>query len=278
VGERPAVSFHALQRVTVRMLFDPGFAAAVFDRPQDALADVAISADELRWLTATDRRAWRLDPLRRSRTLLTLIEEFPVSAATVCSMDGQASRLDAFFSSAHFHEAIQTRLALVGAFGAFIVDADVPELTPMARIEAAIARCRRSEESAALPAGHLALAPGYEVLRLPGGTLARFGAIVAQLDATGPTRVEAMLADGFRLRGVETMAPADTQHLLVEPGSDGPGLGELSEALARLLLVASNPVGRSVLLEAAVDLGAGVDEAVELVAELVADGVLVQRV
>ncbi|MDP6945997.1 MAG: hypothetical protein QF464_17740 [Myxococcota bacterium] len=266
----------ALQRVMVRMLYDPAFADRVFGAPHDALADVALSPEETRWITRTDRRAWRLDPMRRSRTLFALLEEYPASAADTVSADGHTGHLDAFFSSSHFHDAIQTRQALVVAFGAFLLARAQPTLTPLARIEAAITRCRRATTGAHPDQGSVTLAPGCEVLELPAGALDRYTAIVTALDQANRPALETVLAEGFRLSAPATRDESGVEHVLVEPGAAGPRLGEIPEALARLLVAATQPLASDALRQVALSLGAEGHEADELIDELVTDGVLLR--
>ena len=67
------MSFVVLQRVVVRMLFDLQFAQAVIADPDASLSALDLRDDERRWLAETDPRAWRLDPMRRSRTLRALL-------------------------------------------------------------------------------------------------------------------------------------------------------------------------------------------------------------
>ena len=120
----------ALQRVVVRMLYDPKLVEAVYSN-----APVPGLDDEGRnHLMCIDRRAWATDPYRRSRTLQALIEELPVSAALA-----GIHRLDAFFSSTAFHHAVQQRQALVLAFADWLE----PKVGAVAGLERAIARARQ---------------------------------------------------------------------------------------------------------------------------------------
>ena len=69
------MSHVALQHVIVRMLYDPPFVDRVYDDPKAATHDCDLTDDERTWLVAADRRAWGIDPLRRTRSLAGLIEE-----------------------------------------------------------------------------------------------------------------------------------------------------------------------------------------------------------
>ncbi len=97
------MSYTALQRVVVRMLFDPPFIARVYADPERALTGVDLSPAERRWLVTPDRRAYGVDVYRRSRALAELLREFPVSAALIIRAGLGIARLDPYFSTAGFH-------------------------------------------------------------------------------------------------------------------------------------------------------------------------------
>ena len=61
------MSYHQLQRVVVRMLYDPAFVAQIFADATTALRDEDLTDQERRWLVEVDRRAYAVDPLRRTR-------------------------------------------------------------------------------------------------------------------------------------------------------------------------------------------------------------------
>ncbi|MCA9557117.1 MAG: hypothetical protein KC583_01025, partial [Myxococcales bacterium] len=113
------MSAAALQRVVVRMLYDPALVEAVYADADAALADEPLSEAERAWLVAPDRRRWRADPHRRARTLQALLEEYPAAGARVARAEGLAA-LDAFFSSPAFHGCVQRRGSLADTFGDFL--------------------------------------------------------------------------------------------------------------------------------------------------------------
>src|SRR4029079_12482475 len=96
-GER-LMSHRTLERVYVRMLFDPRFVAAVYEDADRALAGLDLEPAERLQLVAVDRRAWGHDPLRRYRTLRTLSEEFKATTTIVLAATRSLASLDAFFS------------------------------------------------------------------------------------------------------------------------------------------------------------------------------------
>ena len=260
------------------MLIDPSFSRAIFTSPSDALAGLELTDDETGWLLNSDPRAWRLDPMRRTRMLQSLLEEFPVSAALTLQHDGHAEHLDAFFSSPQLHQAVQTRGLLSRAFGRYMATLEVRGLAPIRAIEASIVECRRGDEAPALPSGWIGLASAHDILRLPSGSLERYvsysGTLARESAERGSPVLETMLSDGFTL--VDAFAPPSATHeyILVEPSPDGPRLGEVSEALGALLEAAKPGVARSTLLNVACTLGAEPDEAEELLQELSAEGLL----
>jgi hypothetical protein len=114
---------------------------------------------------------------------------------------------------------------------------------------------------------------------LPTGTCARWEALRAAL---GPDPVPRLLA-GFRAPprplprgkvGIARGRPA-VEHLLVEHGAAGESVGYGSDALHGLLVRAGRPCTLAVLEAEAVRLGATRAEAVEIVAGLVDDRLLV---
>jgi hypothetical protein len=145
------MSYHQLQRVVVRMLYDPAFVAQVFANPATALRDEDLTDQERRWLVAADQRAYAVDPLRRASTLTALIEEFPVSVQHLVQQTGQPELLEAFFSSTHFHTCIQQRGSLAMAFSEYVLSAALQyhspgfALSPLVQVEMAMARLRRQQ-------------------------------------------------------------------------------------------------------------------------------------
>ena len=102
------MNHHAVQNALVRMLYDPAFAEAVQRAPEttDLPAEIA------RTLADIDPRALRADPLRRRRTLGTLVQEFNLST-TICATEARSlGLLEAFFSSRSFHLSVEERTPL----------------------------------------------------------------------------------------------------------------------------------------------------------------------
>jgi hypothetical protein len=273
------MSYHQLQRVVVRMLYDPDFVAQIFADPATALRDEDLTDQERRWLVEVDRRAYAVDPLRRARTLTALIEEFPVSVQHLVQQTGQPALLDAFFSSPHFHTCIQQRGSLAASFSAYVLSEALQRLSPglalspLVHIETALAHLRRQQSSlaGASPALHdsLMLAPTVALRRVPVGTFAHYQAALDVLsnDADG------LVAAAFKSFTLPVpQAIQEHEWLLIVWQQDSATIEVLPEALGCLLATA--PAPRSTLRATVCALGADADEANEIIDDLVADGVL----
>lgn len=266
-----------LQRVVVRMLYDPELVAQVFADPATALQDVDLTAAERTWLVQADRRAYAVDPLRRARTLTGLIEEFPVSVQNVVQQTGQLAVLDAFFGSPAFHACIQQRGSLALALGAYLGSPDclrhLPgyDCTPLVQIETALAHFRRQTTAAIPPAPGLTLAPTATLLTVPAGTLLYYHAVLECLQG----HADGLVPAACMPFGLALPAPtADHEWLLViwqpEPGTGS--IECLPETLG--LVLAATPASRTALLAQLCTAGADEAEAVTILEEFIADGIL----
>lgn len=283
------MSHQALQRVIVRMLYDPALADAVIAAPRAALAGVDLNDAELGWLTEADPRAFKTDPYRRARSLRALLEEYPVSAAL---SPGRPQQLDRFFSSQRFHAAIQDRGSMATSFGDWLLAP--PERRPeggfahpgadavlqrsprdaCALLERAVVRARRPERPS-LPPAHIAPAPQAVLVRLPAGTLAFYARIRGQL---GPAPVAALLSADAAVRPPpllrQQVADATQEELaLVTLTDDEVSVEVAADWLVPLLR--HPPAPRPDWLAAARDLGADPGEDAELIDDLIAQALLI---
>ena len=242
-----------VQRLAVRMLYDEGFRARVL-RGEEAVdtADHAL-------VSAVDPRAWSTDPLRAVRTLTAILSELPVTGALI-----GASRALQFFRSSAFHTAIETRGSLVLSFGRW---ADVG---PVGELELATAKLRRTFSSPSTGGGGLlVLGERFHPIAVPQGTLAAYESLR-----------QALGSDPVAAIGAEPLAaPAlagGKEHLLVERSPDGSiAIGTIGESLYAVLApLLVGPRAEHDVIEQLRELGAG-DEAEEILAGLVADGVVV---
>ncbi|MGE3538304.1 MAG: hypothetical protein AB7N91_12840 [Candidatus Tectimicrobiota bacterium] len=275
------MSHQHLQRVLVRMLYDPAFAADVFRDPETTLHDEQLTEQERRWLVHTDQRAYAVDPLRRTRTLAVLLEEFPVSVHHLIQHTAQPALVEDFFASAAFHACIQCRGSLAVAFGEYLCSHDLhgryPELgiVPLVQIEAAIARLRRQRlDPKVVPSplsSTLSLAPTVVLLPLPTGMLDYYHTVFDALrrDADG------LAAAAFKASALPRPHDSSEQEwLLIEwhEETESASIELLPDALGALL--AALPAERETLVATACSLGATAHEAEDILDGLVTDGVL----
>jgi hypothetical protein len=249
-----AVQPQRLQRAVVCLLHDPALVAAL-GRGEAVLG---LSERELGWLRAVDPRAWGADPFRAARALTGLIDEYPLSVARLAVAGAQA-----WFSSADFHAAVLGRRSLSLSFGAWVA-ARVPGWGPL---ELAIATSRRPRPEGA----GLVLAPGYAAVEVPDGCILHWSRARSRL-MPDPA---AAIAEGRSIPA----APSGRKRewVLIEPGPQGPQMGECNQAMFRLLSACSTPVTRPRLAELGRSLGADEAELTELLGQLLGEGLLVER-
>ncbi len=280
------MSHQHLQRVLVRMLYDPTFAARVFSDPETTLRDESLTEQERRWLVTVDPRAYAVDPLRRTRTLAVLLEEFPVSVHYLVQQTAEPTLVEDFFASAAFHTCIQDRGSLAAAFGEYLcsdaLQQRYPDLgiMPLVHIEDAIARLRRQcAIPAAVPVATpvaeqalLTLAPTVMLLTAPVGMLTYYHTTFETLsrDADG------LVAAAFKPSAVpRPQVTTEQEWLLLEwhEATESASIELLPDALGQLL--ASVPAQRATLVATAHTLGAEAHEAEDIIDGLITDGVLV---
>lgn len=273
---------HALQRLLVRMQYDPVFAASILAeaaRPAlpAELVRLGLGERERGWLRAMDVRAFHHDPLKRRRALRGLMEEFKAASAIVLAETRRIAFLDGFFTSRAFHEAIQERGSLATAYARFLGEAGLktPQLPGVVAIELALASSRRALEAAGgvdwkappvPPRGltHVARAPGVAVGRHSPDALLAIQTVEKYLFEIGLVPALALVEDAPRLE-LPPPSPVGSAALPLGfvPTQSGISLVELEEPLFRAIAAVNGravPVGR---------IGAA------LAAELVEDEVLV---
>lgn len=221
------------------MLYDPEFVASVHADAPTALAGLELNADEIADLVATDRRAWGHDPLRRLRTLRTLVDEFKSSSTMLMAATRSLRSLDAFFSSAEFHASIQHRGSLAVSFAEFLERirreraADDALLADVLRLETMMVRCRRAlgvgpdvGAGGAVVAGEAldmnataVLAPGHAVGRFDANVVEAMNAVERYLFEVGLMPAVALCDDGPRLDGMPREAGAPVYLLALPAGT-----------------------------------------------------------
>ena len=241
------MSHLALQRVAVRMFYDPAFQAAVYRDSATALAGIDLSADERTWIAKPDPRAWRTDSGRRARSLVAMLQEYP---ASVAASEGGIAALDGFFSSKAFHICVQDGGSLADAFGWWL-EKRGGLAGDIAKLERAGAYLRRVRAPGLPRAGGVVKSAWIAMVGVPEGTLLAMKAATPAAAATGK---------------------AEENVLVVRDAAGAISMEVLPDALAALL--AATPCTRDELLAVARKLGADPGEDEEIVAGLLADGVL----
>jgi hypothetical protein len=247
------MSHTALRRVVVRLLHDPVLADRLATDPTATLAGADLSFEERAWLVAVPAAAWRTDADRPRRVLAALREEYPASTELA------PAHAERFFRSMHFHSAVQgDGGSLAIAFGLHMADAADARVMALARLELATAAVRRAPRRISPSApGSLRLTPTARVVRVPGHAAELLAAIHAGTGHPPLTMAEEPLL------------------VLRTPHTGAVTIEGLEEALATLLGRVTVAVPRSELETLLRSLGAGPDEAIEVVEHLMADGLLV---
>lgn len=282
------MSHFAVQRVVVRMLHDAAFARAVYDDVNAATRDCGLSEAERAWLVTPDPRAYAVDPLRRTRALTGLLEEYAVACALLVREYGREhalEALDAFFSSPSFHAGVQHGASLAGCFGAWMagdsLTSEGGDVRAVVALEAALARARRNRDFAPdLPGSPssdptraaLVLAPGVVVHEAPRGLVNRYAAAIVDLRGRGRSLVDAVLDPQHALPGFET--GSDVEGVIVDARAPEVHLETATIDLARVLACCAAPIDFGGFVERAAVHGADHEDCVSIAASFASDGLL----
>src|SRR5215475_4663276 len=232
------MSHHTLQKLMVRMLFDEDVVEEVYAAPERALAGLDLTEAERGQLLGVDRRAWRHDPLRRRRTLRTLVEEFKVSTTIILAETRSLASLEVFFSSRFFHDSIEERGSMGLAFSEFLLDGNrrgewkAPQIADVVRLEATIAGCRRTlAQEGNYVAGDLPatisdrtrvrLAPGYDVASFQANVIATIQRVEQYLFELSLMPAMALCDDAPSLPALPEVDGQKKAYLLFSPGAAG---------------------------------------------------------
>lgn len=283
------MSAQDLQRVVVRMLYDPVFRQRVYANPGRALRHVPLTPEERQWLVAPEPRAYGADAQRSRRALTALLEEFPVSGALAVRTPRGLQQLNRFFASDAFHTCVQERGSMAAAFGVYLGSTPFrlgkqksPEIAHIAALEAGIAQVRRATVPAAIVSQaltaetRLGLAPWVVLLVVHPDTLPRYGFLLDRLRQYRNSLVEAVLDSAYRLPPGPAYRGPSTEFLLVGdlPSSEGVSVECLSDDLGRLLWAAKTPVCLRALCAEAELIGGEPEEVEDLITGLVDDRIL----
>jgi hypothetical protein len=230
----------------VRMLFDEEFVEDVYAAPERALYGLDLTEAERSQLLGVDRRAWRHDPLRRRRTLRTLVEEFKVSTTIILAETRSLASLEGFFSSRFFHESVEERGSMGIAFAEFLLDGyrseawKAPQIPDIVRLEAAIAGCRRMLAREGALAGDLPatisdrtrvrLAPGYDVAGFQANVIATIQRVEQYLFELSLMPAMALCDDAPRLPALPEVDERKKVYLLFSPRAAGISITNLDKS------------------------------------------------
>jgi hypothetical protein len=268
----------ALQRVSMRMLFDPKFAAQVYAAPEESLASLDITSEERGWLLDVDPRAWTVDHERGPRTLRKLFDEFKGSTTLALNQTRSLASLRGFFESAHFHEAVQQRGSLAQGYARFLGElSSDPLVAQVASLEWMQARCRRELELCprlhGMQTDWVARAAGVDAGEFDGATLDALNSAEQALFALNLVPAAGLADDAPRPRAVQP-APQAPLHLVARP-IDGQvrlvSLGRMA-CLALMALEHPMPVGEAQARISA--LGLGMERAGGLLSGLIQEGLV----
>lgn len=275
------MSYHTLQHLVVRMLFDPAFVSTVYQNPDKALANLNLTEQEKKQLLATDPRAWNYDPLRRLRTMRSLVEEFKVSATLVLSETRRLSFLENFFSSEIFHQFIQDRKSMALAFAEYLSTAIVkgelvtPQLNDVLRLETLMARCRRDLANRiripTLPEKlnenlRVRLIPGADVGAFQANTIATIQAVEKYLFEVSLMPAMVLCDDAPRLENLPKVEPKKKIYLLCLPGANGVSLVDIDRLDYLVLIEARTTLTIRQIIERALASGVTHAKAQEIIA------------
>ena len=278
------MSHHTLQKLVVRMLYDDAFVTAVHAAPDAALKGLDLTAAERAQLLAVDQRAWRHDALRRKRSLRALVEEFKVSTTIILAETRALASLEQYFSSTHFHQAIQQRGSLGLSFSEFLLDGcrngnwRAPQIPDIVRLEAAVAACRRTlaregeYEPAELPAtindrARVRLAPGFGVASFQANVIEAIQTVEQYLFELSLMPAMALCDDAPRLPELPSVELKRKLYLLFSPGATGISLTTIDQPTWAVLGEAKRSVEIRSLLQRAGQAGIKAAQAQEILAE-----------
>lgn len=253
------MSYHRLQKLMTRMLYDQAFTDQVYADSSQALAGFDLTEAERAQLLNVDRRAWRHDALRQRRTLRTLAEEFKISTTIILAETRSLASLEAYFSSRFFHSAIQDRGSLARGFAEFLLDGcqngawQTPQIADIVRLENVMVGCRRSlaregsGESVELPStinplARVKLAAGHDVAGFQGNVIETIQHVEKYLFELSLMPAMALCDDAPKLSG---LPPVDSQrkvYFLFHPTAAGISMTNLDKGAYLVLYDAKRPI------------------------------------
>jgi hypothetical protein len=292
--DAPVSHYVAIQRVVVRMLFDPAFVQRVYESPDETLRGLDLDRGLVDQLLLNDRRLWNADRLRRSRALKILLDEFKTSSTLALHEVRELAFLDAFFSSDRFHAAVQRRGYMAVAFAGYLEDALAggrlasSHLRCALTLEAAMARSRRALRDArrgrdpavrGLVNGargmRRVVLPGIAAVFLPAGALELVQHVERYLFEIGQVPALALCTDAPSPDPLPALSASDQVPYLLEPRVGGKvDLSVVGREFALVVQACESPVDDDGLAAAMSDHGISREDALDQARQLLDGGVL----
>ncbi len=275
------MSYHTLQHLTVRLLFDEKFVQYVYENPDNALSGLDVTNQEKQQLLAIDRRAWGYDPLRRLRTMRTLVEEFKVSTTIVLAETKKLAFLEEFFSSQAFHQSIQERGSMGLAFADYLSERfrkgelKTPQLSDVLRLETLMARSRRNlSQKVQIPILpdilredlKIKFVPGADVGAFQANTIATIQKIEKYLFEVNLMPAMVLCDDAPRLTNLPMVEAKKKSYLLCVPAANGVSLVNIEKADYLVLIEARSALTIRQVIERALASGVAKAKTQEIIA------------
>ncbi|MED5369985.1 MAG: hypothetical protein VX899_03140 [Myxococcota bacterium] len=269
----------ALQRVSMRMLYDPRFAEQVYADPSATLASVDITETERQWLLDVDPRAWTVDSQRGQRCLRNLFGEFRGSTTLALAQTRSLSGLQAFFQSPHFHQQVQQRGSLARGYARFLGElTEDPLVAEVARLEWMQAQCRRELELCprldSLAPKAIARAPGIGAGRFDGATLDALNAAEQALFQLQLIPAAGLCDDAPRPSPVAPR-PDQPLDLIARPIDGQIQLVQLGSMASRTLALLGSPHTQEAAVARVTSLGLSAQRGAALLGGLLGEGLLI---
>lgn len=294
--EAAKTPFVEMQRVVIRMLFDPEFVTQVYEHTEQALAGLQLSPELIQQLLCNDRRLWHADRLRRSRALKILIDEFKVSTTLALHQTRKLAFLDAFFSSVQFHRAVQWRGYMAIAFVHYLQDAArsgllaSPHFQAALKLEAAMATSRRVlrdvrrgqdhaliKRSPGTPQRFWHTMPGINALLMPAGSMDLIQHIEKYLFAVSQIPPLVLCEDAPQPTPLPELDSQNVLGYLLEPQVHGKvELCEISPTFVPIIQACTTPQSNEMLIEATKPHGISAEDTLEYANQLLEGQVLRQ--
>ena len=273
----------ALNRVVVRMLFDPDFQEKVYQDPGEIMDPLQIPKSLQNELINTDPRAWNIDGQRRKRTLQGLISEFPSASALVLAHTKKLSQLDAFLSSTEFHESVQNRESMALAFVEYLQRLhqekriDEAQFMDILTIEVQKAKCRRSLEQdlIKLAPNEIVKSPGVSSSALNSTVIESINVIEEYLYELSLIPTIALCDDKPTFPTLPTPENQGNFFLLFRPQNEDIGMTPVSVVIHDALTQLDKPLPRNRFLEKMEQRGLASQSSGQLLESLMAENLVI---